>query len=582
MIIVADKLSEINLMLPMLDIFSGSAVRVLQWQPKASLLFESNRGVFCVDNQYSSNAYSLISVTLSIKPSLLLTPEYSFPYSILDEIINNNSKWPKKGAIWCLSMEGISLDDYKIFMHNEANQNCMKITCPINVEKNFVNALVYLYLAYDKTDYSFSAPKLIVMPQLKTQPSADKYNSHEGLNMSLGNTIYTFYDESSNAVFASLICADLFSNTCRDLFINRSIRELILFNPQLTFTFLHEAFKHALTHLLDYRNSKTIIISLNWASGTNVDINPKPVIYHGFSAIFINPVGNYINEGMIKSNYKKGLIFSKYKYRAIWHNVNCEHILSYSISSVALQDSHAAVTQSAEPVAVDFYACDGKQSLNQCIVDWDWLNDTFKGNWKTNSMNNHNNSSCQKCVLKMCTNPNLGSCEYYNVVVFCNSFFSDSIFNDPFSATELGLSGTYYTIPDNLFDADNDYNNIYEKREKLQGITLTLDISRLPIRFKKLHSNYVWIMGENTINIQERETTGECITTAWIIYIWKKIDIMKIRNEINKQYSRPDDYMKRNRVLFCYEDPVDGFTYVDTEKIDISDGDIHVNVIETI
>lgn len=104
------KVSEIITDYPVLDICStnGSPVSVLQWQSQGNYIADRSRGVFLETDIHLKKSHEFISLAKESKAELVITPEYSFPNPILDEIIETPTLWPDSGKLWALCIQGNS------------------------------------------------------------------------------------------------------------------------------------------------------------------------------------------------------------------------------------------------------------------------------------------------------------------------------------------------------------------------------------------------------------------------------------------------------------------------------------------
>ena len=50
------------------------------------------------------------------KSDVAITPEYSFPWTTLESILETQEMRPKYGKLWCLGMEGIETSELELFM----------------------------------------------------------------------------------------------------------------------------------------------------------------------------------------------------------------------------------------------------------------------------------------------------------------------------------------------------------------------------------------------------------------------------------------------------------------------------------
>lgn len=66
----------------------------------------------CEDPDFIEKARQFITKAKKMHAGLILTPEYSFSYGILDEIIDDKNKWPEAEKLWCLETQRESRDRF--------------------------------------------------------------------------------------------------------------------------------------------------------------------------------------------------------------------------------------------------------------------------------------------------------------------------------------------------------------------------------------------------------------------------------------------------------------------------------------
>jgi hypothetical protein len=149
---------------------------------------------------------------------LALAPEYSFPWEVLNQIIENASLQPAKGKLWCFGMQYKSLEEFECWCteHNtqtlqefadtdQKNRSIAVIFDGLRVKKTFVDALAYIFLN--------SHNNITIMLQSKLAHMKDPLYEFEASDLSLGNHVYLFdYGNFNTKIFCSLICADVMNS----------------------------------------------------------------------------------------------------------------------------------------------------------------------------------------------------------------------------------------------------------------------------------------------------------------------------------------------------------------------------------
>jgi hypothetical protein len=201
------------------------------------------------------------------EPDLVLTPEYSCPWIILEEIIADSSRWPSSEKLWVIGAESIQpkeLDELKrklvsdtlLFQYeDEINKS----------NKTYVDPVVYLFRVTQT-----GVDKLMVLIQFKTHHMGvwgPTLNEHDDLI--LGSVVYTI-DNSGNEPgisFITLICSEAMNFATRvgsdAIFNNKWVdKPFLIFHPQCNPRPEHDVF--IAFRKFVFTTEFKEIISLNW------------------------------------------------------------------------------------------------------------------------------------------------------------------------------------------------------------------------------------------------------------------------------------------------------------------------------
>lgn len=330
-------------------------VQVLQWQCKGEPVADLQLGVYSGSSAHLKKAESFIYLAKETRADLVLTPEYSFPGDMLDKIVHNPDLWPAKGALWCLGMEGYSLNE---FMKKMDEWESTGYTVVIRnafvrlLERNFVDALVYLFILDDKT--------LCILPQFKTVPMSEVWNEYEVPGLCKGEVIYIFDLSGVKADqnrFLSLICSDALSISPEEFLDKTEGKNLTIFHAQLNPNPRHQGFRMFREGLFNRNAGRDIrLITLNWADGTvidNIQFN-KP-----WSAFYKKSSDGTVAKKDIRArNLEKGTFYALHKYTEIWYSHRGEHCKGFDINKgFELGASHVLTTHH-EPVTQSCYGFD--------------------------------------------------------------------------------------------------------------------------------------------------------------------------------------------------------------------------------
>lgn len=153
---------------------------IMKFQPSANLSYQRDRGIFCDDEDYTNKVIKFFELVIDKQPALVITPEGSIPFKVIEEIIDNEHKWPQIEKLWCLCMSGISTNDFIDFKNSlVAKENVyVHIETDINYRAH-VNSLFYLFRLDQNT--------LAIVIQLKNNHMSDREFEHEADDLSKGN-----------------------------------------------------------------------------------------------------------------------------------------------------------------------------------------------------------------------------------------------------------------------------------------------------------------------------------------------------------------------------------------------------------
>jgi hypothetical protein len=364
------KVSEIVNDSTIINICTSKAesIKVLEWQPYGEFEANTNVGVRLEDQVFIEKARKFIHLAKEICSDIVLTPEYCFPYKVLDEIIDNKSMWPEKGWLWCFGTQGDSRAGFmkRLELWAQSSDVIVEDYAFKSLESRiFISPLIYLFKRNDD--------RLCILPQLKIGTMKDPWHDFEADGLCKGSTIFIF-DLCGNKVcknvFLSVICADVSYNIADSLSNNDNIPQdsITLFHPQLNPNPRHIDFRSARNDLI-YKNGKqTRIITLNWAEDTKTYVNNKRILFmRPFSAFYIKSSYKDQDEGhrtLRRRNFKKGTFFAynRETNTDIWYSHRFEHCKLFYIKKGYYASGSSAVTGWEEPDTKQSYVFDLQSS----------------------------------------------------------------------------------------------------------------------------------------------------------------------------------------------------------------------------
>lgn len=534
---VKEKLNEAGLEYPALRIFEqrGKVISIAQWQPKGIIGFEKKRGFFSKEQCHVDKARSFIEIADSVNADVVVTPEYSFPWDLLKQILLGKSLDVQYGVLWCLGMEGISYSDFTEFI-NDCNKDSDVVVMTEDLKrvsrKSFLSCLAYVF---------YSSKKTVCIIQLKTTAASDKWGDLEASGLTTGNTIYYFDDNLGGNCLISIICADALNQSNTQFNRQLQYRKYLLLHPQLNPKPFHQSFKQMRNYLMSFSSNNIRILTQNWSKESIlVDNGGNQIakINDSYSACYYSEIDKF--EELYLKNKANGINLLKEDHVFIWHMPEKEHCIIYNIDAFDSNGVNPAAGRHKEPLGVQYMEYDDESSswnaysgCIACSIDWEWLNRQFG--------------------FSACNN---GVCSVIGLHRFFSILFAKEMYED------LVIEKDYSHIIFNESQYDSDYVN--KKRERCESINKVLELGNIPSKFSELkNKNYQWILSENG-NVQAKD--GENCTPISIIYIDSKaksiIDkgIQKFRRTVHKEfwermilYNWTDEGIKYNENIYNKE-----------------------------
>jgi hypothetical protein len=309
--------------------------RLLRMQCQGDLLANPNKGVYNTRNIHIDKCREALKIARSERVDLFITPEYSIPIDLIDEIIRNPNLQPLPKKLWCLCCEGIDWETFQYRINQWSDYaEVGKKTLEDAYIKQFAGFMLYVFK-------SKQADKLCVVPQLKLQPMREDIFVCEGDGLTRGNYVILFGKDSPNQL-VSIICADSYHQSIKDssiFFPGGNERKLIVLHPQLNPAPRNGEIASLRENIFSQSwGNSTVYVTANWAAGSN--INPerqrgvKHVIHTPWSSIYrryfsysgekwIEKLRKIRNENL---NHGLGFGYEPYKKYKVWFAHKNEHL----------------------------------------------------------------------------------------------------------------------------------------------------------------------------------------------------------------------------------------------------------------
>lgn len=338
-------------------------------QPNSFFLYQ-HKGIFFADNSRIGNQnqqeaeQKYINVIKKAKQdniSLLLTPEYSCPKSVVDKIINEIDLQPSDNKVWVLSGESLNkveLQNLKSLEHDNLHIHFEDVYT--HSDKNYVDPLYYIFRGKYK-----GVSKLIIIVQFKTHHMGVWTGGDvERDNLIEGNNIYIIKNNNNSVRLLSFICSEAMNVNS---YLTDEKKDEYYWND-MPFLILHPQINPDPSHndFIDFRkgilkSNKKEVVSLNWGRETYVRGNnwyenrgntPRSGIF--FKTREINQ-----SEAYISNNHKKGLYFLKINRDKFVYYLNGDiDLIHFNNTSVDIVDGVPAQQRREGPKVSNIYKFD--------------------------------------------------------------------------------------------------------------------------------------------------------------------------------------------------------------------------------
>ena len=247
---------------------------VLQYKAQGSLLYSHERGMYSENaEKQKTQIEAFLKLAQKEGIDLAIAPEASVPWEIAEKILERELKPPRKGKLWFLGMEGVSLDDLEQILNEwKKRDDTVIIRSQIGNESKYINAAIYFFIT--------EAEKLAVVIQAKIGGMKDISFEHEQNDLSAGNEIFLLDlngTETAQNVVAGMICADIFhinaTDFCRNFHGKTPLVLHIQMNPKPYYKEM-AGFRNIFFCDSEIRGSQ--IITANWGRYTSIRQERSP------------------------------------------------------------------------------------------------------------------------------------------------------------------------------------------------------------------------------------------------------------------------------------------------------------------
>ncbi|WP_158289527.1 hypothetical protein [Paenibacillus flagellatus] len=306
---------------------ASPAFRLLRLQCRGELDADERRGPHVRDEAHVALCRDMLRIARETTADVVLTPEYSFPLEMIDEMTANPELQPPSGKLWCLACQGEERARFEDRLGSWGRHGRAQVVRPLPGEyepSDFVCALLYVFMGSD--DHT-----LCIVPQYKLYASADPELYCEGVALTRGTAVYAFGSDGPNRL-CSIICADAFHPELEAGHFFREGESWIVLHPQL-----NKRPRHGdMVRLRDSFYSRTagrgvVYVTSNWAESTTVRLPQQAMtVSTPWSCVYMKHTDEWVDSlrRARSDNLPKGLGFA-YSDKAkvkVWYAHKREHL----------------------------------------------------------------------------------------------------------------------------------------------------------------------------------------------------------------------------------------------------------------
>jgi hypothetical protein len=266
------------------------------------------------DQAAAARMYSALLQEATTRHSqLVVTPEYSVPWSVMDQIVRGSLR-PAIGSLWALGFESITPADLEALsgaLTKDVRLVHESIDPQRRAQRAFIDPLVYVF--WTRTDTN--AALLCLLVQFKTVPCRDDDNV-ELQYLYLGRDVYRFRNNANSIHLVGIVCSDSFEFT--EMLVDDNCRDAFLLHIQLNQhpgNPVYSAYRSRLYAVAS--NDNVEVLSVNWAAGILVEGTAAPWNEIAGSAWYVSPRAGTINDADINQLHHEGVYYSVVDKR--WH-----------------------------------------------------------------------------------------------------------------------------------------------------------------------------------------------------------------------------------------------------------------------
>ena len=283
-----------------------STYKALLLQPKG-IITANPSGVRNSDQGLATDQYSaFLDTAIQVEADLVVTPEYSVPWRVLEKRIENDDL-PVEGGLWVLGCESITVEALSEMEERLSDKAHFIYERPGTEDPRFLNPVAYIF-STTHLEGPAETQKIILI-QFKTCPMGDNQN-FEVNSLLRGSRLYRFGGTGAQIRLITLICSDAFEFS--EAHAYQLYDRTLIIHIQLNANPRQHQFRQYRTHLFQYGGDQTEVITLNWARDIRADLGAGERSWNNIagSGWYLRPDRFDTGDNMLHHNHQHGLYYT--------------------------------------------------------------------------------------------------------------------------------------------------------------------------------------------------------------------------------------------------------------------------------
>jgi len=308
-------LAALGLRNPKLEVLEADTnpYQTTLYQHRGNLNVSEDRFFDCNVEACRTKYIQVIQHAKTKHSSLLISPEYSCPWSIIQDILSKSERQPEEGKLWVLGCESITPSQIRQLKYEYSSGSNVFVEFEENVLRgagHFLDPVCYIF----KTQTENHVEVLVCLVQFKTVHMGVRRTDIERENYIAGERIYIFRNAPMSIYLFTLICSEalVFEMNLLETADDRwQTTAYIIVNIQLNPDPNNTYFREFRKKILD---SGKELISLNWCQGSYIGSKDNPLDKFPRSGFQTDADGiDFENDVAFINNHKNGLYYSHLK-----------------------------------------------------------------------------------------------------------------------------------------------------------------------------------------------------------------------------------------------------------------------------